>query len=261
MSEPTTLCPSCAAPLAAPYCAACGQRAPRSADFTLSSFAKQLWEEVSGSDSRLWQTVLGLFRPGVLTNAYLQYRWRQYLPPLRLYLLVSAVFFLLAWGAYFDIQVQDMRHAPAGTVPPELRALFADPTTADQISQWSASFRFVGVLALGLLVKLLHWRKRMPIGRHLVFATHYYCADFAIYLLGAPVLYLAPAEAYMDVAQVVTFAGIAWLAWWAVLADRRVYGGGWAGNVLRGLVILAADALISVMAGQFALLAVFIRHA
>ena len=251
----TTLCPSCAAPLAAPYCAACGQRAPRSSDFTLKSFVKQLWEEVSGSDSRLWQTVLGLFRPGVLTNAYLQYRWRQYLPPLRLYLMMSALFFLLAWGAYFEMQAQGMRSAPA-----ELKALFADPGTAERISQWTASFRFLGVLALGVLVALLHWRKRLPIGRHLVFATHYYCADYAIYLLGTPLLYLAPAEAYMRVAQGVTFGGIAWLAWWAVLADRRVYGGGWAGNVLRGLVILGADMMISVLAGQFALVAVFLTR-
>lgn len=251
----TTLCPSCAAPIGSAYCAACGQRAPRVSDFTLKSFANELWTEVSGSDSRLWQTVLGLFRPGVLTNAYLQYRWRRYLPPLRLYLMMSALFFLLAWGAYFEMQAQGMRSAPA-----ELKALFADPGTAERISQWTASFRFLGVLALGVLVALLHWRKRLPVGRHLVFATHYYCADYAIYLLGTPFLYLAPAEAYMTVAQAVTLGGMAWLMWWAVLADRRVYGGGWAGNVLRGLVILGADMLISVLAGQFALLAVFLTR-
>jgi hypothetical protein len=257
----TLACQSCAAEFAGGnFCARCGQRAPRSDDFTLRSFGRELWEEGTGSDSRLWRTVLGLFRPGVLTQAFLQYRWQQFLPPLRLYLLMSALFFLLAWDAYFAGQLTQMRNAPAGAIPPELGAMFADPATAGRISNWAAFFRFAGVLALGGLVKLLHWRKPMPVGQHLAFATHYYCADYAIYLLAAPALYLAPAASYEQVMGIVAFAGMIWLLWWAVLADRRVYGGGWAGNVMRGVLILCADLVISLVAGQLALLAVFVAY-
>ena len=239
------LCPSCEAALAGDYCARCGQRAPRPSDFTIRALAQQLWREVSGSDSRLWRTLLGLFRPGVLTLAYVQYRWQRYLPPLRLYLLVSAVFFLVAWDAYFLNQVLEARNAAPGTMPEGLRAMYADPDISGRISDWAAAYRFAGVLVLGLVVALLHLGKRVAIGKHLVFATHYYCADFAIFLLAWPLVNFAPAEHYQAVSSAVLLVGIRWLGWWAVLADRRVYGGGWAGNLLRGLAVLAADMVIS----------------
>jgi hypothetical protein len=253
-------CPSCGAELAGAYCAACGQRAPRAADFTWRGFAHELWTEASGSDSRLWRTVLGLFRPGVLTRAWLEYQWARFLPPLRLYLLVSAVFFLLAWDVYFQAQLLQMRAAPPGAIPEQVRALFADPLASERISDWSAFYRFAGVLALGLLVAALHWRKRLPIGKHLVFATHYYCADFTIFLLASPLLVFAPATAYLPVLGLLTLAGLGWLAWWAVLADRRVYGGGWTGNVVRGLLVVGADLVNSVVAGELATTSVFLTR-
>ncbi|MFT3805725.1 DUF3667 domain-containing protein [Arenimonas sp.] len=260
MTNPAiTPCPSCDAVLLGDYCAACGQRAPRAADFTLKSFARELWTEVSGSDSRLWRTVLGLFRPGVLTLAYLQYRWRAYLPPLRLYLVMSALFFLLAWDAYFQAQLLQARSAPPEAMPEAVRGMFNDPAISERISDWTAFYRFAGVLFLGLLVKLLHWR--LPIGRHLVFAAHYYCADYVIYLLASPLLYYASAQAYPSALGGVTGVGMLWLLWWAVLADRRVYGGGWAGNVFRGLLILCADVMISMIGGQLAIASVFLSRA
>ena len=259
-SQAAVACPSCSAPLAGEYCAACGQRAPQASDFTWKRFGEGLWKEVSGSDSRLWRTALGLFRPGVLTLAFLEYRRRLYLPPLRLYLLMSAVFFLLAWDAYFQSQLLEIRNAPAGAVPTEIREMFADPAIADRVSDWSAAYRFVGVLALGLLVTLLHWRKRLPVGRHLVFATHYYCADYAIFLLLSPVLYFTPAASYGTAVQIVTLVGIGWLGWWAVLGDRRVYGGRWGANIIRGLSILCADVVISLIAGQLAVISILVMR-
>jgi hypothetical protein len=248
-------CPSCGAAPAANYCATCGQRAPHPADFTWRRFAAEAWEEVSGSDSRLWRTALGIFRPGVLTQAFAQYRWREFLPPLRLYLLVSAAFFLLAWNAYIEPQVAQLLGAPAGAIPENLRAVYADPATPERLSHGIAGFRFAGVLAMGGLVALLHRRGRVPVGRHLAFATHYYCADYAIFLLASPLVYFAP-ESLPGMSQAVTYAGIAWLGWWAVLADRRVYGGRWPANVARGLAIVVADLAISFVAGVLAFVAV-----
>jgi hypothetical protein len=43
-----------------------------------------------------------------------------------------------------------------------------------------------------------------------------------------------------------------------VLADRRVYGGRWIANLGRGLAIICADLVISVVAGQLALLSVWL---
>jgi hypothetical protein len=253
-------CPSCGTALGGNYCSTCGQRAPRPGDFTWRRFATELWEEISGSDSRLLRTAIGIFRPGVLTLAFVRYRPREFLPPLRLYLGVSALFFLLAWGAYFQLQVMEIRSAPPGAMPEVLRAMYADPATAERLSDWTGAFRFIGVLALGGVVALLHRRARLPIGRHLVFATHYYCADYALNLLASPLLYLAPAQSFHAVTQALTFGVLAWLAWWAVVADRRVYGGRWSANVLRGLLIVVADVVITFVAAEFALFSVLLTR-
>ena len=259
MSNATgAVCPSCATALSNTYCAACGQRAPRPDDFTWGRFAREVGAEFSGGDSRIARTALGIFRPGRLTLAYVQYRWHEYLPPLRLYLVVSAAFFLLAWATYFQAQALQILEMPAEAMPTALRALYADPASADHLSDWSAGFRFAGVLVLGVLVALMHVRKDLPLGRHLVFATHYYCADYAIFLLGWPLVYFAPDGSLGTVNLAVTYGGMAWLTWWAVLADRRVYGGTWRANVARGLAVVLADIVISVVAGQLAVIAVLV---
>jgi hypothetical protein len=87
-------CANCGAGLAGRYCSACGQRA----DHGLPTVAHLLGETVemlSHADSRLWRTLLPLVaRPGVLTREFLAGHRARYLPPLRLYLVLSVLFFL-----------------------------------------------------------------------------------------------------------------------------------------------------------------------
>jgi hypothetical protein len=58
---------------------------------------REATESLTHADSRLWQSLAGLlFRPGFLTREFLGGRRARYLPPFRLYLVVSVLFFLLA---------------------------------------------------------------------------------------------------------------------------------------------------------------------
>lgn len=98
-----SLCRSCDAPVADNYCAACGQPRPRPDDFSLHRMLAEAWAEVSDTDSRLWRSLRGLAVPGLLTRAWLDHEWSRYLPPLRLYLIASGVYFLLAWDVGFQL--------------------------------------------------------------------------------------------------------------------------------------------------------------
>jgi hypothetical protein len=54
-------------------------------------------EDLTHADSRLWRTIVPLLiRPGFLTREYLDGRRASYLPPVRLYLVLSVLFFLIA---------------------------------------------------------------------------------------------------------------------------------------------------------------------
>jgi hypothetical protein len=59
-------------------------------------FAREATEDLTHADSRLWQTLFALLvRPGALTREYLDGHRVRYLPPLRLYLVLSVAFFLI----------------------------------------------------------------------------------------------------------------------------------------------------------------------
>jgi hypothetical protein len=97
--QPLTLvCANCGAALDGEYCAACGQRHEPHLH-TVAHFAAEAFESISHADSRLWKTLWYLVsRPGFLTREFFAGRRVRYLPPFRLYLVISVVFFL-ALGA------------------------------------------------------------------------------------------------------------------------------------------------------------------
>jgi hypothetical protein len=91
----TLVCANCGAPLAGEYCAKCGQRHEPHVH-TIAHFASEAFESITHADSRLWRT-LGylLTRPGLLTREFFAGRRARYLPPFRLYIVISVVFFLV----------------------------------------------------------------------------------------------------------------------------------------------------------------------
>ncbi len=88
-------CANCGAPVPGRYCGACGQRAEPELP-TVARLAGEAAEVLTHADSRLWRTLAALlFRPGYLTRQFLDGRRATYLPPFRLYLVLSVGFFLL----------------------------------------------------------------------------------------------------------------------------------------------------------------------
>jgi hypothetical protein len=89
-------CANCGAPLAGPYCSECGQRHQYEPVHHFWHFLSEATEDLTHADSRLWQTLIALlFRPGFLTREFLEGRRVRYLPPVRLYLVVSVIFFVI----------------------------------------------------------------------------------------------------------------------------------------------------------------------
>ena len=93
LHEPATLCLNCGCVLPGRYCPECGQR-DQPLQQPASVFIKESVSEYFGLDGRLWRSLgLLLFRPGALTEAYLEGQRTRYLRPLRLYLTATLGFF------------------------------------------------------------------------------------------------------------------------------------------------------------------------
>ena len=98
-------CENCGATLSARYCGACGQRAEAPVH-SLWHFAEVAIEDLTHADSRVWRTLGALlFRPGYLTREFLSGRRARYLPPVRLYLVISVVFFVWAAATHDKLRV------------------------------------------------------------------------------------------------------------------------------------------------------------
>ncbi len=87
-------CPNCHYPLAkfGEHCSNCGQK------FTdgrvpIWIFLHDLFEAIFNVDSKIFQTIFSLFRPGKLTNDYFKGRQKRYATPLRLFLILAVLHF------------------------------------------------------------------------------------------------------------------------------------------------------------------------
>lgn len=96
MSPTHEHCRNCNALLSGEYCSACGQREGR-ADLYFGEAVGDILGEVVRWDSRLWRTLIALLlRPGFLSAEFNAGRRVRYMPPFRLYLVLSFLTFLIA---------------------------------------------------------------------------------------------------------------------------------------------------------------------
>jgi hypothetical protein len=100
-----------------PYCFDCGQHRHESAR-SVSALFEDAWHVATHIDGRFWQTLyILLLKPGKLTKEYFAERRARFLPPVRLYLVLSVLFF--AFGlATPGKNSEPPSVAPAGAVAP-----------------------------------------------------------------------------------------------------------------------------------------------
>lgn len=96
-------CMNCGSALIGLFCSNCGQRDRRRPP-TLWELISPAFDDIFEHDSRFWRSLWPLmFRPGFLTREFGEGRRAAYLPPVRMYLVISIVFFLMA---SFDVSIQ-----------------------------------------------------------------------------------------------------------------------------------------------------------
>lgn len=188
----------------------------------MREFASETFESITHADSRLWRTLwLLLSKPGFLTVEFLEGRRARYLPPFRLYLVLSVVLFLVAAsvshkavfvtvstsekGAVQGLTVEQTsdQELPAeqakricegarfGVGPaswePRLRAA-CYKVVEDRGERFIESFYhnlpralFLLLPILALAMKLMYWRRHYV--EHLLFFIHNHAFTFVLFTL------------------------------------------------------------------------------
>ena len=156
-----TRCKNCDEVLLGRFCVNCSQAANVHVPSTLE-LMHELLEGLTHSDSRLWRTLTLLwFKPGKLTQEFIAGRRVAYLPPFRLYLILSIIFFLIAsfihaegQVVHFDNGSKSVTSSPAGTSPAASGSADASPSanpvtscndvnfvTFSKRPEWNARFK------------------------------------------------------------------------------------------------------------------------
>ena len=88
-------CPNCNTKINGPFCSSCGQRQTNLNKY-FWTIAGEVMDDVFRLDSRTSRTLFALlFRPGFLTTEYFKGRRARYVPPIRLYFIISFLFFFI----------------------------------------------------------------------------------------------------------------------------------------------------------------------
>lgn len=98
------LCTNCQTPLTGPFCANCGQPL-RSRRGSVAYMISEATEDVLRFDSKFYKSIFQLlFKPGFLSRQFIIGKRVSILPPIRMYLVISLLFFFV-----FDIPSPDVK--------------------------------------------------------------------------------------------------------------------------------------------------------
>lgn len=234
-------CRNCGSRLQGPFCSDCGQEA-RDLDLTLREMLGELLGNLMSFDSRVWRTAVPLlFRPGDLTARYLSGQRVRFVPPVRLYVFVSIVYFLLLALLSPEIDVvRGMSDAPEAETAQEVVEELDEPRPPGPVVddpeglrrrfvQGMSYLMFLLMPAFGGLVKVAYLGRGRPYLHHLLFSVHFHAFLFALLIVS--VLLEASGLGLLGVVggALPTLAVPVYL----FVALRRVYGGRWWATLLR----------------------------
>ncbi|MDP9088524.1 MAG: DUF3667 domain-containing protein [Pseudomonadota bacterium] len=272
-ATPPAHCKNCGALIVGRFCASCSQAADVHVP-TTRELIHELLEGLTHSDSRLWRTLTLLwFRPGKLTQEFIVGRRVAYLPPFRLYLILSILFFLIASFVHskgpvirWDDGPQAVSSTPAASPVPSpatrCRQISADdvgghPDLARRIQHTcevvvrdngdsllhlalgtmsKAMFIFLPLVAF--LHMLLYWRPRYRYAEHLLFFVHLHAFFFCIAILVVSASNAAQAWPSFTGAAGVLENVLGWtLPIYTLLAMRRVFQRRWLFTLIKGVIL------------------------
>jgi hypothetical protein len=213
-------CLNCGAPLAGAHCAACGQASDVHV-LSMREVAGDVTHSLLHLDSRVWRTLrLLLLRPGELTREFIAGRHQSYLPPFRLYLAVSILFFavsaLLPDTTMFgvgsapeevrrELETAGVDPASVGQAAAEGQSCNADipvifgmnldeafnraceriradggAALADRFASTAPKLMFVFLPLMAAVALLFYWRPRRLYAEHLVLFLHNHAFTFLL---------------------------------------------------------------------------------
>jgi Protein of unknown function (DUF3667) len=267
-------CKNCDAVLLGRFCANCSQAANVHVP-TTRELVHEMLEGLTHSDSRLWRTLTTLwFKPGKLTQEFVAGRRVAYLPPFRLYLILSIVFFLIASFIHMNVPVMQFDEAMKPGSPPASASklpanritscsdinfmTFTDhPTWKPRIAHiceavlrdngenllhaaigTASKAMFIFLPLIAFLNMLMYWHPRYRYAEQLLFFVHLHAFYFSVAILLILIIEAASSWPKLEGVAGILETVLGWsLPVYTGLAMRRVFRRSWLGTLFKGVVL------------------------
>jgi hypothetical protein len=252
-------CPNCGGSGAARFCPHCGQKQGTGVP-GVRDYLRELASDYIAADGKLWRTLaLLIARPGMLGTEYLAGRRQRYIGPLKLYLGVSVVFFLLAsllpvaaLRVSTDHSLSDsgrreveaeVRDAPAPmqkllervieeSQQPPAHGPRLGQQIGEQLGAQAPRALFLLLPVFAALTRLAFRRRPERYPTHLMLALHAHAMAFLLLIAQLALPFAATANL------------ILLMPLWLLLAFRRAFGGRWWALALRALLVSGVYAVL-----------------
>jgi hypothetical protein len=193
------ICKNCNSELVGLYCSECGQK--NTELLSVKAIVKELTDNMFSFDSRFFITLKYLIiKPGFLTKEYWAGRRTTYLPPLRMYLVLSVFYFFLnsfmSEGILVQIVGKENQKPNSETFAfntdgvPQIFHFIVDNLnrgikvtderrlSKDFVGDYMPSAMFILMPFMGLLLLLVYKKKKLFYSYHLITVLHFHCFVF-----------------------------------------------------------------------------------
>ncbi len=250
------------------FCPVCGQSTEPKVE-SFGEVAKTFLEDYFSFDSKVFRSLRPLVtNPGFLTNEYIQGRRVRYIPPLRMYVTISLLaFLLLAINKPSRTQLQSGSEEISALELDEIQKDLstAYPRSADDVIDveeafWDNFFDstlpklfFIMVPLYGLIQAMLYQRQRRYYMEHLIFSLHFHSFVFLMLLVYMLISsYVSARHASFNGLLMTILSGVTLV--YLFIALKRVYGQSIAKTTVKFGLLLASYSATFIV---FSLIALF----
>ena len=236
----TNICINCKTKLEGPYCYNCGEKIVTDKDFTLKILLEQTVDVFTHIDSKLITTLkFLLFKPGKLSEAYVMGLRKPFMKPFQIFILINILFFLLLANVdIFRIPSSDffnekyiygyniieiVEQKIVETNKPEKEIAFAYDLKSTILAK---TYVIILIPLLSFVFSLLFIRKKLQIGKHLLFSTHLFSFLILIIILWLTFFMLLPKIQLDNIYLIKIPLLIIWVLYMGI-AIKRFYKSTW----------------------------------
>ncbi len=222
------LCRSCDTELVAEYCHNCGEKKFDKTELSLNHYIKSIFQEVTELDSTFFRTFVALLaKPGELTKAYLDGKRALYIKPLKIYVMVIPISFIIMSNIepinFIDLKTL-IKMDSTGFIGQDLAKLAQKlkldfPVFIEKFNEYIKNFitfsSYIEVIFFALFLKLFYLRSNKYYVEHLIFSLHFYSFIFLFFIIISPLGFIS-AKLFSTIPSILYIAYLA-------IAIKQVY--------------------------------------